>query len=232
MAFCPSCGSALAAGSGSCPKCGASAGAPSAPPPVVSMPSPAAYSAPPFQGGAILPDVSPLAIILAAAAWVIGGPLLSLPAVFIARSDIRGCREGRYNPNGLSQSQLAFWIAAINVVIGLLACVAMILFFVFAASVAGVAGAAAAKDIRAMEAVRVEMEAKQYAALESEIDAGISSRSAREKELWKSVKGEWQELKKKGRASGSIPNSARTEELLGLVSADRRLWQAVVSAEA
>ncbi|MBI2922096.1 MAG: zinc ribbon domain-containing protein [Planctomycetes bacterium] len=233
MAFCPSCGSALAAGSASCPKCGASGGASSAPPPpVVSMPSPASYSPPPFQGGMVLPDVSPLAIILAAAAWVLGGPLLSLPAMFIARSDIRGCREGRYNPNGLSQSQLAFWIAAINVLLGLLACVAFVLFFVFAAGVVGVAGAAAAKDIKEMEAIRVEMEGRQYSALETEIDTGIAGRSAREQELWRSVKGEWQELKKKNRGSGMFPGSVKTEELLRLVSSDRRLWQALVTAEA
>jgi hypothetical protein len=184
-----------------------------------------------MMGGAALPKVSPTALILALVAWVIGGILLSLPAVFIARNDIRGCREGRYDPSGLGQSQLAFWVAMINVLLTALVCVGVGLFFVFAAGAVGVAGATAAKEQRAWDEARVEMQAKDAGTLEKDIDGMILGRSARERELWDKVKKQWATFRK-ARQSGAMTTVPAADELLSLARTDKKLWSAIVVAEA
>jgi hypothetical protein len=196
------------------------------------MPSPAGARPTPgvMLGGANLPKVSPTALILALVAWAIGGILLSLPAVFIARSDIRGCREGRYDPAGLGQSQLAFWVAMVNVVITALVCVGCILFFVFFASVGAAGAAAAIKEQKAWDQARVEMQAKEAGTLEKEIDSMMGSRSADERQLWEKTKSQWA-AHRKARHSGVLPVSSATVELLSKVSGDKKLWSAIVVAE-
>jgi len=235
MSFCPNCGTPVTPGTASCPKCGGPAGQSAAPPPspFINAPSPSAYSpAPPGMMGAPLPNVSPLAIILAAVAWVFGGPLLSIPAIFLARADIRGCREGRYNPAGLTQSQLAFWIALVNCILILLVCGIYLVVIVFFIGGMGFMARTAVKEAEEIQKYKMQAQVQEYSALEAEIDRKIATRTPKEQELWKSVKANWADLRKeKGKQKGSMPETTPTTELLKLVRQDHQLWAQIMTAE-
>ncbi len=58
-----------------------------------------------------------LALVLAIASWVACGCVTSLPAVFIARSELDAIDRGASPPGGKSMAQAAFWISVINLVL-------------------------------------------------------------------------------------------------------------------
>lgn len=77
------------------------------------------------------------AIILAAISWAACGPFLSIPAVIIARNEIRGIEAGLRDPNQLSTAKAAFWVGAINAGLSIFVIVAYIGLFVFVGMAGG-----------------------------------------------------------------------------------------------
>lgn len=75
-----------------------------------------------------------VAIVLAALSWMTCGIVLSLPALIIAKKEIGAIERGEANPNGLSLSKAAFWIAALNVGLTALVIVGYAIFFAIAFS--------------------------------------------------------------------------------------------------
>ncbi|MCE9583435.1 MAG: zinc ribbon domain-containing protein [Planctomycetes bacterium] len=232
MAFCPNCGSFVDGGMSSCTKCGApvaaSAPAPAPPPAFGNVPSPVGFQ--PGYGGQ-LPDVQPMAIILAAASWVVCGPLASVPAVIMARNDLRGIREGRISPSGQQQSQLAFWIAAINVAFyGL-----FIVFFILMFLIMGVGFFAASKSHPRSFPVPVvsthpEFAAKTYDDLERDVERMMATHPETERKLWREAKDDLR-VKRKARGTGMMPEVKSLSALMATAASEEALWSALAELE-
>lgn len=232
MAFCPNCGSFVDAGMSSCTKCGGAVAA-SAPAPVpqqqfVNVQSPAGFQ-PGY--GAPLPDVQPIAIILAAVSWIVCGPVASLPAVIMARNDLRGIREGRLNPSGQQQSQLAFWIGAINLALyGLL-----ILFFVLIMGVGFFAAMSVPKHHPSIVPTPVvtthpELVAKTYDDLERDVEKMMALRPETERKLWREAKDDLR-AQRKLRGTGELPEVKGLTALMTASATNESLWSALAELE-
>jgi len=227
MAFCPQCGSVLPAGTGACPKC--AAGSP------ISIPSPASGpSGAPGAAGppwvSVLPQVSPLAIILAAGAWVIGGPLLSIPAIFVARADLRKIREGQLDPSGQTQSQLAFWIAAVNAGLFVLTCFVIGGIFLFAVGFAGVAARAHKPPVPVVATAGTDLSQESDAGLQQIVETWARKKDVGTQKLWRDVK---KGLSEAGTAkgTGAMPAVDGFEKLAGAAAGDARVRQALIELE-
>ncbi|MEK7468753.1 MAG: hypothetical protein AAB074_15185 [Planctomycetota bacterium] len=231
MAFCPSCGSPVDAGSTSCAKCGGPSAARPAAPVYVTAPSPHSGQPGGFQPayGAVLPDPSPMALILAAASWVICGPVLSIPAVFMARSNIRGVREGRFNPNSLSMSQLAFWVAAINVGVGLISIIVVALIFggamFFAATVPHTMHSPGAPS-----RISGYSSTQAYESIEKDVESRMAARPESERKLWRQTRDDLRTMRRQ-RGSGTMPEAKGFAELLRASDANEPLWVALTALE-
>ncbi|KAF0243493.1 MAG: hypothetical protein FD180_3383 [Planctomycetota bacterium] len=236
MAFCPSCGSPVDAAGTSCAKCGGPSSAPSAPPPTpvyVTAPGPNSWQqggAPPAYG-ATLPDPSPLALILAAAAWVVGcGPLLSIPAWIKARSDIRSIQEGRLNPSGLGMCQVAYWVALINVILfgfGLvIAAIAMI--FMFAAVAAVPKHMTVRAPVSASSSMSVS--ARPYEAVERDVENLMVARPESERKLWRQACEDLRIMRRQ-KGTGMLPVAKGLPELLRAAESSEPLWTALTALE-
>lgn len=228
MAFCPNCGSPVAAPGGSCAKCGGPSAAPR-PEPVYVTPGPPMYAPSPYPTS--LPDVGPLAIILAAVSWVVLGPFLSIPAIIKARSDIRGIREGRYNPAGLQMSQLAFWIGLANVALFLV----IVVFIVFVFLVVGVAAGTAAKHAPRVPAPVVTTTprttpASEYDALEQQVETRMADRPETDRKLWRQAK-DGLRVASRAKGSGAFGTVKGIDSLLKAVASDQELWTSIVDLE-
>jgi hypothetical protein len=55
-----------------------------------------------------------IALVLAIAGWVLCGCFTSIPAIFVARSELDAIERGASPPGGKGLAQAAFWIAVIN----------------------------------------------------------------------------------------------------------------------
>lgn len=241
MAFCPNCGSSIDAGATSCVKCGGLAGAPSpaAPPstPVyVTAPSPNSFQPGAFQPGygMPLPDPSPMAIILAAGSWVLCGPLLSVPAVFKARSDMAGIREGRYNPNSMGMCQIAFWIGAINAGLYLLAFLFIGVLFVFGFFVAATAKphhrpSFTTSPTPISSGARSGV-VRTYEAVESDVERLMVARPESERKLWRQTRDDLRTMRRQ-KGAGPLPEAKGLTELLRIAEADPKLRSALVELE-
>jgi hypothetical protein len=181
-----------------------------------------------YGGG--LPKVSPMALVLSILAWVGCSFLASLPGFFLARSDMRGIREGRLDPSGMGQSQVAFWLSAINLCLTVLGCGAYLLVVVFMGVVLGTAAREVHWQAEQQAAMRAEIEAKAYEAIVMEIETAIAGKGAPERAKWKEVRSQW-DAQRKVKAAGMLANTAATGELLELVTADMRLWTLIVEGE-
>lgn len=95
------------------------------------------YAAPLAQGSAMGPMYAPQsessraqwAIGLAIASWVLCGLLTSVPAVFMARSELSAIERGESSPGSKGLAQAAFWIAAANIGLTLLGILAAFVMF-------------------------------------------------------------------------------------------------------
>lgn len=241
MAFCPNCGSSIDAGATSCMKCGGLAGAasPAAPshsPVYVTAPSPNSFQPGAYQPGygMPLPDPSPMAIIMAAGSWVVCGPLLSVPAVIKARSDMAGVREGRYNPNSMGMCQIAFWIGAINA--GLYLALLLLIGVLFAF---GFIFAATAKPhhrptistapTSSSSGVRSGV-VRTYEAIESDVERLMAARPESERKLWRQTRDDLRTLRRQ-KGAGPLPEAKGLTELLRISEADPKLRSALVQLE-
>ncbi len=56
------------------------------------------------------------ALVMAIVSWVFCGFIASIPAVFIAKSELGAIERGESSPAGKGMAQAAFWIALVNVV--------------------------------------------------------------------------------------------------------------------
>lgn len=75
------------------------------------------------------------AIGLAIASWLFCGLFTSVPAFFMARSEMQAIDQGTSPPAGRGLAQAAFWIAVANMALTALVIVGYIVFFAaFAAS--------------------------------------------------------------------------------------------------
>ena len=77
------------------------------------------------------------ALVLAIVSWVFCGFLTSIPAIFIAKSELGAIERGESSPAGKGMAQAAFWIALINTIC---TCLGTILYAVLIA--VGIAGGA------------------------------------------------------------------------------------------
>jgi hypothetical protein len=235
MAFCPTCGSAIDAGSTTCARCGVpplTMPPPPAAPVYVTAPAPNAWQPGGFQqpgGGSILPDASPMALILAAAAWVVGcGPLLSIPAVIKARSDIRGIREGRYNPNSLSMSQIALWIGGINIVLSIVGLA--ILGLIFGAGFFFAATAPRHMPPSHAPIAIQSIPARSYESVEKDVEKLMSTRPESERKLWRETRDDLKSMRKQ-HGSGTLPEAKGLTALLKASESNEPLWTALASLE-
>lgn len=97
------------------------------------------YAAPLAQGSAMGPMYAPQsessraqwAIGLAIASWGVCGVFASLPALFMARSELSAIERGESSPGSKGLAQAAFWIAAANVGITALGILAAFVMFFF-----------------------------------------------------------------------------------------------------
>jgi hypothetical protein len=236
MAFCPNCGSLVDAGVSACSKCGAPVAASAPPPPpqaFASAPSPAGFQPLSQPGyGAPLPDVQPIAIILAAASWVVCGPLASLPAVIIARNDLRAIREGRVNPAGQSQSQLAFWIGAVNLAMYVLLLLAIILF----GALGFLMAAGTAHHSRSMPApvaplsAHPEFATRPYEDLEREVERMMADYPEPERKLWREAKDDLR-AQRKVKGTGAMPEVKGLSALLSATAGNEMLWSSLAELE-
>lgn len=71
------------------------------------------------------------AIGLAIASWVACGCLASVPAIFMARTELAAIERNEAPQAGKGLAQAAFWIALVNVVVTLLVLVAVAVPFLF-----------------------------------------------------------------------------------------------------
>jgi uncharacterized membrane protein len=69
--------------------------------------------------------------------WVFCGFIASIPAIFIAKSELSAIERGESSPAGKGMAQAAFWIAIINTVCTCLGTIAYIIFFVVMAQQGG-----------------------------------------------------------------------------------------------
>lgn len=60
-----------------------------------------------------------IALVLAIGSWVLCGCLASLPAVFLAKSELDAIRRGESSVGGEGIATAALWIGAINAIIWL-----------------------------------------------------------------------------------------------------------------
>lgn len=60
-----------------------------------------------------------VALVLAIGSWVLCGCLASLPAVFLAKSELDAIRRGESSPGGEGIATAALWIGAINSILWL-----------------------------------------------------------------------------------------------------------------
>ncbi len=214
---CPGCGAPVAARGLPCPKCGA-------PPGDLPRPRHAMPSRP-------LPPVSPLALVLAIGSWLIGGILFSIPALVIARGDLRRCREGRSDPGGEGRSLAAAWIAGINIAAFFVICLVLVALAVFS-----VGSAAAALDPVAWKQrsrnVRDDIWRKTSSQIEADIDKQMKQQSPEEGQLWEQVKRDWTTVREHGKVKGvAWPDSPSMDRLSASVALNARLWTMLAVGE-
>lgn len=78
-----------------------------------------------------------LALVLAIAAWFACGCFTSLPAVFIARTELSNIDMGQSPPGGRGMVQAAYWLSIINLVVYGLVIVVYGIMLVFVVGSAG-----------------------------------------------------------------------------------------------
>lgn len=237
MAFCPNCGSPVQPGTTSCMKCGGPAVDAAPPPPqapvYVTAPSPNSFQPGPYQPGfgAPLPDPSPMALIMAAGSWVICGPILSVPAVIKARSDMAGIREGRYNPNSMSMCQIAFWVGAINAGLYLLVFAFVAIIFIFTLFVASTAPSHRPRVTTSPVRVTTSTApVRDFETIEREVERQMATRPETDRKLWRQVRDELR-LMRKQKGAGPLPEARGLSELLRSSGTDAKLWAALTELE-
>lgn len=239
MAFCPNCGSQVDPGVAACAKCGGQTGASApaaAPSPVyVTAPSPNSFQSGAYQPGYTgmpLPDPSPMALIMAAGSWAICGPLLSVPAVIKARSDIAGIREGRYNPNSMSMCQIAFWVGAVNAGLYLALFLLIGVLFAFGFFVAATAPhhtTISTSPTRTPAPVRAAS-VRPYESVESDVERLMAARPESERKIWRQTREDLRVLRRQ-KGTGLIPEAKGLTELLRIAESDLKLRSALVELE-
>lgn len=237
MAFCPNCGSPVHPGVTSCMKCGGPAGDAAPPPPpqapvYVTAPSPHSFQPGPFQPGygMPLPDPSPMALIMAAASWVVCGPILSVPAVIKARSDIAGVRDGRYNPNSMSMCQIAFWVGAINAGLYLIIFLLVAILFAFGFFVAATAPSHRPHVSSPVRVTTSTAPARDYETIERDVERQMATRPETDRKLWRQVRDELR-LMRKQKGAGPLPEARGLSELLRSSGTDAKLWASLTELE-
>ncbi len=80
----------------------------------------AQYGAPAFTGYKPSSDTATWALIMAIVSWFTCGCLLSIPAIFMARSELDAIKRGEVSQSNEGLATAAFWIAVINAVVTLL----------------------------------------------------------------------------------------------------------------
>lgn len=75
------------------------------------------------------------ALGLGIASWLMCGILTSLPALFMARSELAAINRGESPEAGRSYAQAAFWLSAANVGLTVLAVLALVALFMIGMSV-------------------------------------------------------------------------------------------------
>jgi hypothetical protein len=95
------------------------------PPPV----QPQAWPQPQPQPGASQNAI--LALVLAIAGLMMCGCVTSIPAIFVARSELKAIDAGSSSPAGRGLATAAFWIGVIDTVLVLLVLAAYVVLVVF-----------------------------------------------------------------------------------------------------
>ncbi len=102
------------------------------------MQYPGPYAAPPPQAGAS--SQATLALVLAIAGLFLCGCVTSIPAIFIARAELKAIDAGQSSPAGRGIATAAYWIGIVDtVLVGLLVAIyaVLVVFGVAASIVAG-----------------------------------------------------------------------------------------------
>jgi hypothetical protein len=87
------------------------------------------WPAPPPQAGASQNAV--LALVLAIVGLMLCGCATSIPAIIVARSELKAIDAGSSSPAGRSMATAAFWIGVVDTVLVLLIAVAYVLLMLF-----------------------------------------------------------------------------------------------------
>ena len=107
--------------------------------------APAPFGAAPYGGNPYGPPASPgfagyqpssdtttWALVMAILSWFSCGCLLSIPAFFMARSELSAIERGEIGVNNRGNAQAAYWLAAINAGLCLLGVAVYAFFILFA----------------------------------------------------------------------------------------------------
>lgn len=92
-------------------------------------------ASPGFAGYQSSSDTTTWALVMAILSWFSCGCLLSIPAFFMARSELQSIDRGEVGANNRGNAQAAYWLAAINAGICLLGIGIYVFFILFAIGV-------------------------------------------------------------------------------------------------
>jgi hypothetical protein len=106
------------------------------PPPIMAPPPP-----PPPSTGMQSDKSSTRAIwalILGIAAFVLGcGILTGIPAWILGKKELNDIEAGLASPSGKTMAQIGMWLGIINVILSVLALIAVVIYFVFVVAIIG-----------------------------------------------------------------------------------------------
>lgn len=108
---------------------------PPPPPPTGFAPPP---PPPPSYGGQYTPQdkassAAIWALVLGIASWILCGIIAAVPAWIIGKKELNAINEGRSSQAGKSMAQVGMWLGIIQVILGVLAIIAVIVYFIFIA---------------------------------------------------------------------------------------------------
>ncbi|MBI5402657.1 MAG: DUF4190 domain-containing protein [Ignavibacteriae bacterium] len=111
---------------------------PPPPPPPPTGYAPPPPPPPPSYGGQYTPQdkassAAIWALVLGIASWVLCGIIAAIPAWIIGKKELNAINEGRSSQAGKSMAQVGMWLGIIQVIIGVLAIIAVIVYFIFIA---------------------------------------------------------------------------------------------------